>query len=253
VTGRDPRMVHWQELAAEWLGAQKSGVNDRRNALDKFLVEYLIGCDLPRHPIIFLTRTTPKPVFSEVLLARKTQGALGQLGTDAVKANNYVADFLDWVLAEKLSIEDDHGHRVVPHELHNPVARLFNFGLAAPTETVKAALSIRYIKELRTLLAEGPNFRDWAWAQQAMEGGRSGGDWFLVDPRIVNPDDPDCVWRERALKLPPRVTELWSPVRAVALYIKLELPLRTFQVRMLDSGEADTWRYVHGPKGAVSS
>lgn len=38
-------------------------------------------------------------------------------------------------------------------------------------------------------------------------------------------------------------------MRAVALYIKLELPLRTIQVRMLDSGEADTWRYVHGPKG----
>ncbi|WP_211209785.1 gamma-mobile-trio integrase GmtZ [Uliginosibacterium gangwonense] len=45
------------------------------------------------------------------------------------------------------------------------------------------------------------------------------------------------------------MTELWSPVRAVALYLKLELPLRTFQVRMLDSGEADTWRYVHDPRG----
>jgi hypothetical protein len=79
----------------------------------------------------------------------------------------------------------------------------------------------------------------------------------MVDPQLVNPDDPDCVWRERdtseyeqgTLKLPRRVTELWSPVRAVALYVKLELPLRTFQVRMLDSGEADTWRYVHGPQG----
>ena len=38
-------------------------------------------------------------------------------------------------------------------------------------------------------------------------------------------------------------------MRAVALYLKLELPLRTFQVRMLDSGEADTWRYVHAPGG----
>lgn len=37
---------------------------------------------------------------------------------------------------------------------------------------------------------------------------------------------------------------MWSPVRAVALLVKLTLPLRTYQVRMLDSGEADTWRYA---------
>ena len=37
---------------------------------------------------------------------------------------------------------------------------------------------------------------------------------------------------------------MWSPVRWVALLVKLILPLRTFQVRMLDSGEADTWRYA---------
>lgn len=32
-------------------------------------------------------------------------------------------------------------------------------------------------------------------------------------------------------------------------HLKLELPLRTMQVRMLDSGEADTWRYVYAPDG----
>jgi hypothetical protein len=39
---------------------------------------------------------------------------------------------------------------------------------------------------------------------------------------------------------------MWSPVRWVALLAKLILPLRTLQVRMLDSGEADTWRYAAG-------
>jgi len=255
VTTLDPRMVHWQSLAAEWLGNQKTSVDDRRKAIDKFLMDYLIGCELPQHPIEFLKRATPKPVYIEVVISRKTKGAKGQLSASDVKFNNHVVEFLDWVLSEKLSIEDVHGHQVIPHELHNPVALLANTGLGVPTETVRAALSIRYIKELRTLLAEGPNFRDWVWAQLAMGNGVNGCDWFVVDPKIVDRDDPDCVWRERdarpyeqTLNLQPRVTELWSPVRAVALYIKLELPLRTFQVRMLDSGEADTWRYVHGPK-----
>ena len=257
VLALDPRMLHWQELATEWLGAQKSAVSTRRQALDSFLVQYILACDLPHHPMVFLTRSTPKPGLSEVLLNAKTKGAVGSLTASDITATNNVADFIDWVLLEKLSIEDDHGHRIVPVELHNPVARLSRSGIAAPTETTKSSLSIRYIKALRTMLAEGPHLRDWVWAQQSMEGGTRGGDWFVVPPQVINPDDPDCVWRERdtteyeqeTLKLPPRVTELWSPVRAVALYVKLELPLRTFQVRMLDSGEADTWRYVHGTQG----
>lgn len=253
----DPRMVHWQELAAEWMGVQKSGVEKRRTAIDKFLVDYIIGSDLPRSPIEFLTRTTTKPVFSDVLVKNKTKGTVGQLSVDDIKFNNIISEFLDVVLAAKLSIEDDNGQRNIPYELHNPVTRISRSGIATPGETTKSALSIRYIKELRGMLAGGKNFRDWEWAQEVIDNGSVGGDWFLVDPKLVNSDDPDCVWRARdttkyeqdTLKLPPCVTELWSPVRAVALYIKLELPLRTFQVRLLDSGEADTWRYVHSTQG----
>lgn len=253
----DPRMVHWQQLAAQWLGLQKSSVSTRRIALDKFLMQYIIGCDLQRHPLDLLQRKTSKPSFIDIALKAKSGGTTGSMRKADVEYNNIVAQFLDWVLIEKLSIEDDHGRMLVPHELHNPVARLSKSGIAAPTETTKSSLSIRYIKDLRAMLAEGPNFSDWKWAQQSMEGGNSGGDWFVVDPHLVNRDDPDCVWRERdttkyeqdKLKLPSRVSELWSPVRSVALYVKLELPLRTYQVRMLDSGEADTWCYVHGPKG----
>lgn len=36
---------------------------------------------------------------------------------------------------------------------------------------------------------------------------------------------------------------MWSPVRWVAILIKLALPLRAIQVKFLDSGESDTWRY----------
>lgn len=39
------------------------------------------------------------------------------------------------------------------------------------------------------------------------------------------------------------VRRVWSPVRAIALLVKLHLPLRTFQVRMLNSGEADVEVY----------
>ncbi|AXK40179.1 gamma-mobile-trio integrase GmtZ [Crenobacter cavernae] len=257
VRALDSRMADWCDLADEWLGEQRQNVQGKRASLDKFFVTYIAGLNLPRNPIRFLHREERLPDFSETWVSSKVKGAIGALSMTDVQAINAVADFLDWVLATKLSIADEHGYRLVPPELHNPVKRFSHRGLAAPTESVRAALSIRYIKELRHMLAEGPYFRDWGWAQQAMQGGNSGGTWFVVDPKLVNRADPDCVWRERETTKyeqdrkgwPAVVTELWSPVRAVALYLKLELPLRTFQVRMLDSGEADTWRYVHGLEG----
>jgi hypothetical protein len=252
VLSLDPCMADWQALASEWLGAQKTSVARCREALDKFLVKYLIGRDLDRNPIRFLHRDTPKLPLIDVLMSNKTRGTKDVVSGADVVLNNWITNFLGWVLDTKLS--DEESGEWDRSRFHNPVPRLTNSGFATPTETNKSALSIRYIKELRGMLAQGPHLRDWTWAQQSMESGTAGGDWFAVDPKIVNRDDPDCVWRERDASkyeqdtkgYPVRVTELWSPVRAAALYIKLELPLRTFQVRMLDSGEADTWRYEGG-------
>ncbi len=250
----DPKLDDWRKIATEWLSDQSMGVDQRRDALDKFLILYLYGHTLERNVGRFMLRKIPKPDFATTMVTRKVKGSQ-TLSRDDVNLNNYVAEFLDWVLETKLS-DDDTGEWD-RSRFHNPVPRLSKSGLAIATESNKPSLSIRYIKELRGLLAEGRHFRDWTWAQQAMETGRHGGDWFIVNPTIINPHDPDCVWREREASsyemkekgYPAQVVELWSPVRAVALYLKLELPLRTFQVCMLESGEADTWRYVHAPQG----
>jgi hypothetical protein len=119
-------------------------------------------------------------------------------------------------------------------------------------ETVRTPLPYRFIRDLREILAPGRHFTDWSWAIQAREsrekttGGRYG-DWYEVDPSVIDPTDPDCVSRTRTVVRGNRsitITQLWSPARSVALLMKLTLPLRTYQVRMLDSGEADTWRYT---------
>ena len=75
-----------------------------------------------------------------------------------------------------------------------------------------------------------------------------------MEPELINQTDPDCVWRTKEIqeyvrgkgKQKATIYQLWSPVRAMVLYLKLQLPLRTYQVRMLDSGEADTFRYDNG-------
>ncbi|MBS0173466.1 MAG: integrase family protein, partial [Nitrospira sp.] len=250
----DPRLEDWRSLAVEWLKDQKRAVNARRHALDKFLIQYIHGQNQERNYGRFLLRETERPDFAEVIVGAKREGTQ-TLRPDDVSLNNYVSEFLDWVLEAKLG--DPATGEWDRSRFCNPIQRLTHSGLARNTQSDKASLSIRYIKKLRSMLAEGRNFRDWTWAQQAMEGGNRGGEWFVIDPQLIDPQDPDCVSRQRAASryemftkgYPAEVWEIWSPVRAVALYLKLELPLRTFQVRMLDSGEADTWRYVHAPGG----
>ena len=239
----DPRLEDWRALASEWLNIRRT--NGKREALDKFIVAYLLGHDLERNPYHFLRRTYPKPPFVESVYGKKGS-------TSGVRINNCVHEFLSWVLNEKLSVEDGNCDRLISNEYHNPVNKLNHSG-TIQAETLKAPLAYQFIRELRTMLAQGPNFGEWTWSQHATDS-ILGSDWYLVAPSVVNKDDPDCVWRKRCASeyeqkykcYPPEVFELWSPVRAVALYLKLELPLRTFQVRMLDSGEADTWRYKSG-------
>lgn len=261
----EPRLKAWREYAAEYIQTLRHHQGHRRNAVVVFFTRYLVPQGLPLDPLAFLRRTTPKPPFFEALLNTKQKHKMGRASPTAtgkpsvqdIKKNNQIADFIDWVLLEKLSVEGDRGERIVPSDFHNPIERLSHSGIGAPNETVKNSLPMLYIRRLRTKLAQGPTFRDWTWAQEATDARNSGGDWFIVDPAIVNRDDPDCVWRERTpswkakqqRNLPDIVTEIWSPVRAVALYTKLELALRTHQVRFLDSGEGDTWRYVWDAQG----
>jgi len=250
----DPKLEDWRSLAAEWLKDQKSSVSQRRNALDGFLVEYIHGQGLERNFGRFLLRDTKKPDLAKVFVEAKREGTR-TLKRNDVPANNDVADFLDWVLATRLG--DPETGEWDRSRFHNPVQRLTKSGFATNTQSDKAALSIRYIRELREeMLVQGPNFRDWTWAHAAINDDK-GGDWFVVDPKIIDPSDPDCLYRHRAVSqyemdkkgYPAEVCELWSPVRAIGLYIHLELPLRNIQVRMLDSGEADTYRYIHAPGG----
>ena len=261
----EPRMAAWVAYAVEYIHNIRENQASRRISIDAFLTRYLIAQNQPHDPLEFLKRTTEKPAFFDVLEKTRKRGNKGKATQVAdkkpsalfIKHNTHVADFVDWVLLEKLSVEGEHGQRVVPAVFCNPFERLSRVGNGVPPETVKNALPMLYIRRLRKMLAEGQTFRDWQWAQAATDPEKSGGDWFIVEPALVTRDDPDCAWRERrpslrertANNLPEVVTEIWSPVRAMAIYTKLEIALRTHQVRFLDSGEGDTWRYGWDAQG----
>lgn len=234
-----PDFAEWQELAATWLATQPVGLADRINGLRCFFKNYLYGLKLPLAPSIILRRNQSLPDFFETSLPQSHGG---------VKWNNKVRIFLDWVLETHFSEPDDDGRLVVSPEFWNPVANRSQTGKIRPNESVHSPLPYRYIVELRERLAIGKSFREWTWAHTVAHGQYGvRNDWFEVPKDCIDENDPDCVWRTRRTSYKRgnrQIFELWSPARSVALLTKLMLPLRTHQVRMLDSGEADTWRYT---------
>jgi hypothetical protein len=242
VTTQDPEMERWRALGAEWLAKVPSAKALAMNTLKRFMVDYLIDRNLTKDPVEFFRAGYLAPCFYEVCLTHLTVPA------DAARTMSMLNRFLDYVLENYFSVEDDIGRRIVPNEYCSPLPLI---GAKAVQQTGgrhesdKNVLPYIFIKELRELLCPGSAkcFSDWSWAHAAYE---SGGDWFRVSQSVIDKNDPNCVWRIRQLSINGRkkpVYEMWYPGRAVALLTKLELPVRTYQVRMLDSGEADTWVY----------
>lgn len=236
-----PQLAAWRLLAMEWLKGETRGVSNRLHALVAFFERYLIQQGLPLDPAAFLACDTVLPDFYRTACPDSKHG---------IEYTNSIHAFLHFVLLRDFSEPADDGRSVVSPAFRNPVPRISQSGLPKRDESVHSPLPYGYIDELRQMLAAGPHFRDWQWAQSALgadPGQRARGtiDWFEVTEDQIERNDPDCVWRERPMKV-GTLLEMWSPVRWVALLVKLILPLRTFQVRMLDSGEADTWRFAGG-------
>ncbi|WP_079218472.1 VPA1269 family protein [Herbaspirillum robiniae] len=261
-----PCLTRWCALGSEWVKGLKKGLMSAMQGLSAFWT-FIGENNLPDAPEVFLLYKTELPdFFKSVYKGERTRGI--------VRNVICVRNFLEWVLGKpEYCVEDDNGRLVTSNAFVNPIPKLDQKGLYNLTESVRSTLPYGYIEEIRKMIAEGPNFSDWKWAHNAM-GLKMGtikrtknfleGDelkvspmWYRVPEELIDKDDPDCVWRIRtrllkrrgrsiSLKQVETFYELWSPVKFVALLVKLQLPLRTFQVRMLDSGEADTWRWQDG-------
>lgn len=207
----------WREALAEW--AKQSGGRTEAVKVGNTLLDFVRS-----HPSV-----APTP---EMACRRAGNGAMSLQSwlvgrpTNTARLLNTAHNFLAWYLDTYLSEPDDNG-RPVRSPLHfNPVSR--SVGRATQFETNKDPLPTRYLRELRKILTEN----DWAWAKQ-----------FERD------------WIERVDSETGETVRTWCPVRASVIALKLLLPLRTFQVRMLDSGEGDSvvhtsdgvWRRNTGP------
>jgi hypothetical protein len=257
--GRDGDMEQWRVLAAEYI-AHISATGERAIAkamtsLRMFLEHYLL-----RHRLLL-----PDSYFSISKGASMPplMGPVGETpfrpGKTGTAFSNHTYDFLQWVFQKKYCSDED-GHLVAMPGFRIPFKRFEASRSAALDESVRTPLPFSMIRELRAMLAPGAHFSDWKWAQMSSgkSTGEKAGDWFVVDESVIDESDPDCVWRSREVsirnymlptpdhnRLPTAevgrrtIHEIWSPVVAVALLAKMEMPWRTYQTRMLDSGEMD--------------
>jgi hypothetical protein len=199
----------WQRYLAEWFAERP--VKSQALKLGEFFLNYLLANpSVTRNPEEFCRRTYAAAVpYRDWLEARhKNSRAL-------FDSNNLASEFLDWLLDKHLSTPDDLGRPVRSPEHWNPVTRLSR--KAQSIQTYREAIPTRYVNEMIRILTEA----DFAWPKKIESEWLS---WFDADAG--------------------RWKKIWSPVRVSAMLLKLYLPLRTFQIRMLDSGEADSERYV---------
>ena len=237
----------WRVFASEWISRQDSAVSGKLDALTLFLETYLTKTAPWASSICIFFEgyggiSCSEDSFKKAVL----QGTRREDGASLAQAVNYIVDFLDWCLDTHFSEPNDNGHLI--RVWNNPFSKVKPKGRRP--ETVYNPLPFKYICAARAILCPKPNgdFKDWKWAH--MQTGQSSqgqdGDWFDVALEAIDKSDPDCIWRIKHRSRKEATYQIWSPVRAMVLLIKLHLPLRTYQVRMLDSGEADTWRYNQG-------
>lgn len=207
----DSSIIDWSTSFTNWLKDQRQGLALRTYMAERVLTYMIQNPQLPRSVAQYcLRRQVIQPTWGEW-----SEGQRWALSSQRHYAN-YFADFLDWYIANFLTDEDDFGRPISSPEHFNPIVRQRISGRQA--ETHREALPLRYMNELIRILSED----DFAWGR----GIRS--DYFMWP-------SPDGSF-----------AKIWNPVRTYAILLKLMLPLRTYQVRMLDSGECDTERFVGG-------
>lgn len=207
VVDTEPGLVEWQKLFLDWLSSSvTSGISGKRDAGVAFLRYLAETATVTRQPIEYVSR--------RYTIAIRFEDWLDGFGHDSAtiaKRISQIAGFFDWYVDKRLCMEDDLGRPVRNPELFNPIVRRKEKPKRA--ETARDALPLRYIHELIRILTED----DFSWPRS------------LPEDYIKHFEESTKQWQR-----------VWCPVRTYAMLVKLYLPLRTYQVLMLDSGEGDS-------------
>lgn len=165
-----------------------------------------------------------------------------------------ITAFFKWVLNEYCTDVNSDERNILP-TYRNPFESVLagyadSLPFNRPSESTKAVLGYEYILRARQFLIPNgeqalqsrPTLKDLGHLQDFFDS-----DWMEIDETQIDYADPNCVWRflKSVFRLvdgerqKTDIYQIWSPVRFLAIYTLLRLPLRGQQILWLDSGEAD--------------
>jgi hypothetical protein len=203
-TEKDPTVKPWADLILDYLNDEPANYKQKRSVGNKFLDYLIANPSITRDPMAFFdARNVPSPLLTE-------------LEPDMSRTlRRTLSTFLDAMLVRTCMDVDDYELPVMLPGFTNPMPKIRSKG-ANNAVTHRHPMPAYLVEQaLRILTAD-----DFAWAREDKKS------YFRYNDPATG------------------VTSMmWSPVKAIALIMKLELPARTFQVRFLDSGEGDTFRY----------
>lgn len=245
ITRLDPALEEWRELIVGWVQADGSNFGTTVSAVSKFIERYLIDLDLPRKPADLLQRGKLLPDFYAKTCPKSEGGR---------QYNSIIFRLIEWVLdSPGFADVGEEGPIRITELYRNPINPNVGNGYAdnSISESNKVVMPYFLVSDLRKRIAQGPDFSDWKWVQglmgyETINGQQKARDWFTVTEDQIDLEDPDCVWRIRKRENDPPVLEMWSPVRWVHALIHLQTTTRGGQLRMVDSGEADTFIWDQG-------
>ncbi|MFW9103201.1 gamma-mobile-trio integrase GmtZ [Pseudomonas sp. P4795] len=142
-----------------------------------------------------------------------------------------VNEYLEDALKRHFTEEDENGYAYRVAGASNPLS-VVEFGGFKPTpsESVKPVLAYQFVEAIR----------DWIVPENATTFSdlksvhNFDGDYYQVDASVIDPDDPNCVYRKAGDQY-----YLWFPIHWIALYTLVSVPARGRQIMYNDSGEAD--------------
>ncbi len=209
-----PQLTEWRKLATEWCSEAEVSKVTAICTLNAFFKHAIATPTFPADPREYLRRGSAA--------AQNTFW----LPESPVYVNK-LREFLEWILETRCSVVDQHDLPVRLPEFWNPLPAAKH--PRNRPETNREAMPTLFVRLALEILSEN----DWKWSRDFGARRFRGGDMILV------------------ARSDGTTEKVWAPVRAVAMWLKLRMPFRTLQVRLLDSGEADTF-IIDRVSGATS-
>ncbi|TGU85402.1 VPA1269 family protein [Acinetobacter pittii] len=222
--------TEWTIKITDFLRNARGGSTKESN-LYRFVRLYIMVYDNSLSPITFLTKAKHNSkAFKEVVES---------LEKDPTKRKFVTAvnEFLNHIIKNDLTIVDeDTGDIFIYENAKNPFLSFLDVynipSSSIRSETTKPCLQYHFVRKVQNWIipSTAQNFRDLNHIQ------KFDADWVRVDKEIIDPNDPDCVY-----KIIENQIYLWIPTDWIHTYALTKVPLRGRQIAYNDSGEADEY------------